>query len=248
MSIFSKLSIYTSILSFTLMVGACKQTEFTRRERSSKEPASAEPTPYLTPTPSLSYSPTTTLYPSATPVTSPVMSPTPTPPVVQAMECNSSTIRWARGSSQCPAGYAAFALDDAEETSLACCPLPASDILTADAPIVRTSTCLTGQIAIGGSANGGLLCQNINLTRYALSPMRPMCYYGSGAAGGSGAQICTAPPVTLQAMVAKFGSDACLPVPYGALVTSHNNNGKCADANASVLYFKDTGMVVPMFK
>jgi hypothetical protein len=224
------------ILSLFLMIQSCKQTEFTGRGGAEREPASA------TPTPTLSYSPVPTLLPSSTPV------PTPTMPIVTAVECNATTIRWARETSQCPAGYAAFALDDAKETSIACCPLPAADIFAADLPVVRTSTCAAGEVAVGGSANGGLLCQKINLGRYALAPMRPTCYYGSGAAGGSGSQACSAPPVTLQAMATKFGSDACLPVPYGALITSHNKNGKCADANASVLFFRDTGMVVPMFK
>ncbi len=238
MKFFHAFSVYM-ILPLFLTIQSCKQTEFTARGGAAREPASATPTPtvsYAPPTPALPNSPT------------PVPSTVPTVPVVTAVECNATTIRWARETSQCPAGYAAFSLDDAKETSIACCPLPAADIFTADVPTVRVSTCATGEVAVGGSANGGLLCQKINLTRYALAAMQPTCYYGSGAAGGSGSQVCSAPPVTLQAMATKFGSDACLPVPYGALITSHNKNGKCADAHASVLFFRDTGMVVPMFK
>lgn len=222
-----------------LATESCRQAEF-KSDNDIRRAATASPVPSLTPIPT---TPTTTPAGST-----PVPTVAPGLPPIAAIECNATTIKWAGESSACPTNYAAFAIDDAKSTSIACCPLPATDILINDVPVARPSSCNPDEIAIGGSAGGGLLCQKLNINRYVMLLPQATCYYGSGAAGGSGSASCGAPPATIQAMTARFGSDSCLPVPFGALVTAHGNNGNCSSSRANVLIFRDTGLPVPMFK
>ena len=223
-----------------LVTESCRQAEFQSDSSTSRRPATVSPSPI----PTISPVPSGPTLPPA----GPTPTPTPVPPVVNAIECNTTTIKWANETTRCPANYAAFALDDAKNTSIACCPLPAADILTADAPIARAPSCNPDEVAVGGSPGGGLLCQKLNLNRYVMLLPQVTCYYGSGVAGGWGSSNCSAPPATIQAMTTTFGSDSCLPVPFGALITTHGNNGNCSSSKANVLIFRDTGQPVPMFK
>jgi hypothetical protein len=160
--------------------------------------------------------------------------------------CDASNIKFIIGAGQCPAGSAAYAADDSRSAALACCPLPALDIIASGAPASRGGQCGPDEVAVGVNGNS-LLCAPINKTRYALKPQTATCYYGSGASGGAGSAKCLAPSPVLLAMAQPYGTDACLPVPYGALITARTDK-YCRNVQASQLVFKADAAPVPMFK
>ena len=160
--------------------------------------------------------------------------------------CDASNIRFVSGSGQCPAGSAAYVADDSRSAALACCPLPAMDIIATGTASPRGSRCGINEVAVGVSGNS-LLCAPINTERYSLRTPSATCYYGNGASGGNGAAKCTAPSAVLLAMTQPYGVDACLPVPYGGLITSITSK-YCKDVFAAQLVFAADGMPVPMFK
>ena len=95
---------------------------------------------------------------------------------------------------------------------------------------------------------GGVVCAKINLVRYKLDLASATCYYGSGQSGGMGAVTCPIlPSATAIAMVRQYGTDVCVPSPFGG-VMSYIRGKNCASMGASVLKFSDTGLPVPMFK
>ncbi len=156
------------------------------------------------------------------------------------------------GKALCPAGSAAYAADDVTRgapsygRSISCCPLPASDILSKDPAVERGGDCLENEVIVG-VYGGGVICGKINSNRYSLDVSAPTCYYGSGQAGGAGAAKCQIPPETLQAMLKSYGSDSCVPSPFGGLLR-YIRAKTCASMGASVLKFSDTGQPVLMFK
>jgi hypothetical protein len=156
------------------------------------------------------------------------------------------------GKALCPAGSAAYAADDVTKgaaaygRSISCCPLPASDILSKDPAVERGGDCLENEVIVG-VYSGGVICGKINSNRYRLDVSAPTCYYGTGQAGGAGAAKCQIPPATLQAMLSRYGSDSCVPTPFGGLMR-YIRGKNCATMGASVLKFSDTGLPVPMFK
>lgn len=160
-------------------------------------------------------------------------------------KCDVSSIKFVGGSNSCPANYAAYAIDDASTTVLACCPLPATDILASTSPQSRTQ-CGDNEVAVGASGTA-LLCQSINTNRYTLGAQSPNCYLGSGASGGSGATRCGAPTATITAMTSLFGTDACVPQPFGSLVTKRNGKN-CSDTAGRQLLLKSSGQPVSMFQ
>lgn len=162
--------------------------------------------------------------------------------------CSTTTIKFAPTGteSKCPAHYAAYTADDSREYKIACCPLPARDILSESEPVERGQRCESNEIATGASASG-LICTKINTKRYKLDSARASCYVGDGASGGQNATPCGTPSATLQAMVATFGSDACIGNPFGSLIVGRT--GKyCRDVTSSQLQYKDSGAAVKMFK
>lgn len=152
----------------------------------------------------------------------------------------------------CPAGSAAYAADDVAGgapsfgRSISCCPLPASDILSKEQAIDRGSDCQENEVIVGVHASG-VVCAKINLVRYKLDFASATCYYGSGQSGGGGAAKCPIPSETALAMVSKYGSDACVPSPFGGLMR-YIRAKTCASMGSSVLRFSDTGQAVRMFK
>jgi hypothetical protein len=160
--------------------------------------------------------------------------------------CSNATIKFVAINGQCPSGSAAYAADDAGNTLLTCCPLPAGDILTTGTPVIRGGQCGANEVAVGVS-NNQLLCAQINTARYRLQPQTVTCYYGSGSSGGKGAAQCSAPSATIAAMTTQYGTDACLPVPFGGLITKRTSK-YCRDVAASQLVFQSDGTPVPMFK
>lgn len=160
--------------------------------------------------------------------------------------CDINSISFVQNEGRCADGSAAYAIDDNKAVYIACCPLPASDILATGAVATTRATCFSGEIAVGASG-GGLMCMPINSARYKLAPPKLPCYLGSGAAGGIGSAKCGAPTATIQAMTAKFGTDACVPQPFGSLVTARTGKN-CVDTLGAELLFKDTGLPVTMFK
>jgi hypothetical protein len=162
------------------------------------------------------------------------------------------------GEQTCPAGYAAFAIDDpASEVknsiALACCPLPKSDILSAS-NVKREKECGADEVATGCFPTGGsfhdakFICSAINTTKYKLDSEKTTCYLGSGAAGRGGAASCHTPPETVSALIgrAPFGSDACVGSPYGALITKKTGKN-CSNMKGRLLRYRDTNQPVVMF-
>jgi hypothetical protein len=166
--------------------------------------------------------------------------------VIAPQSCSASTIKFVGKDGLCPAGSAAYAADDARDTLLTCCPLPALDILAAGDPVARGGQCGTNEVAVGVSSNQ-LLCAPINTARYRLQPQVTTCYYGSGSSGGKGAAQCSAPSATIAAMTTQYGTDACIPVPFGGLITKRTSK-YCRDVSAAQLVFSADGKLVPMFK
>lgn len=163
----------------------------------------------------------------------------------QPKVCDATSIFFARAGQKCPANYAAYTADDGSSALLGCCPLPAGDILLSQEPVARSSNCQADEVATGVVSGRTLYCSKIDTTKYKLSSPAKTCYNGSGASGGDGSSKCGGPSATLKALVAKFGSDACMGFPYGSLIV--RNSGKdCGDISAAVLTKVD-GTPLQMF-
>lgn len=161
--------------------------------------------------------------------------------------CTTATIKFApAGGAKCPAHYAAYTADDSKSYVIGCCPLPARDILGKNDPVLRGQKCNVDEVATGADASG-LYCTKINTKRYKLGTVQQSCYVGDGASGGQSATPCGAPSATLSAMVASFGSDACIGSPYGSLIVARTSK-YCRDVYGSQLFYKDDDSPVKMFK
>jgi len=160
--------------------------------------------------------------------------------------CSAANIFFANEGLQCPKNYAAFSADDGNSARLGCCPLPAADMLDGGAtPAQRQGQCGPDEVATGVVSGRMLWCSKINTQIYKIGPMARSCYNGSGASGGSGSSKCSAPGQTLQALTAKFGSDACLGYPYGSLIVK--NTGKDCKDISGVTITKVDGSPVQMY-
>jgi hypothetical protein len=164
--------------------------------------------------------------------------------VVEPKECTSANIAVVPGTAtNCPAHFAAYAADDADNPKLTCCPLPVKNILKSD-PAQARQTCLSDEVATGVSG-GSLMCTKINTDKYRLGPAVRSCYIGSGSSGSSGAGTCTVPPGTMAAMNQFFGSDACVGMPYGALIVSWTGDD-CGDVQSAQLFDNATSQPIIM--
>ncbi len=175
--------------------------------------------------------------------------------------CDSSNIvfivSW-MGRQSCPPGYAAFAIDDPvwqfhNSITLACCPLPHSDILT-NRSHDRGKSCGSNEVTTGCYPTGGeyrdanFICTEINTSLYTLGEAKTTCYLGRGYAGQGSAERCYTPIPTVEAILGiwQFGADACVGDPYGSLITEKTSR-YCSDMKAKRLFYKDTGKPAPMF-
>lgn len=148
--------------------------------------------------------------------------------------------------ANCPAHYAAYTADDGKSPNFGCCPLPAKDILSKDPPQVRGTNCLTNEV-ITGVSGGSVSCTKINTKRYKLDVSRKTCYAGSGASGGGGTGACGVPNATFQALISRFGSDACIGQPYGSLIVGRTGKN-CADVTSAQLKYVDNDQPVKMYE
>lgn len=165
----------------------------------------------------------------------------------KAVACITANVKFTPGDgASCPKHYAAFTADDGSSPNFGCCPLPAKDILSKEPAQNRGTNCLTDEI-ITGVNGGSVMCTKINTKRYKLAASSNTCYAGSGASGGSGSAACGVPNATFQALIAKFGSDACIGQPYGSLIVSRTGKN-CTDVRSSELQYKTDGQSVKMYE
>jgi hypothetical protein len=162
----------------------------------------------------------------------------------QVCSLQSNTIRFV-SNGQCQEGAAAYAADDSDSVHLACCPVPIRDMLVGAATL-SDNTCPTGSVAVGAQGTR-LWCRALNPQYAQATPPKPTCYYGSGAAGGSGSQACSAPPATIQAMTTRFGTDSCLPNPFGGLIVGRRGKN-CSDVIFVNIIDPRTGQPMQMFQ
>ena len=162
----------------------------------------------------------------------------------QVCSLQANTIRFAR-NSQCPMGSAAYAADDSDAAKFACCPVPIRDMLVGQ-PVLASNTCPVGSVVVGAQ-NNQLWCRQLNPQYARPTQAQPTCYYGSGASGGDGSRGCGAPPLTIQAMTTQFGSDACLPFPFGGLIVGRRGDD-CTDVIFVNIMDPRTGQPLQMFR
>lgn len=168
-----------------------------------------------------------------------------------AKQCNATTLVRAFGANKCPENYGVFGIDDPTSGvtygTMACCPLPANDILQG-AEVARNGSCGSNEILIGNN-NGQLTCRAINVAKYKLVPAS-ICYFGDGASGQGSAPRCStkgqAPAAFTPITSGMMGSDGCLNFPWGSLSVSQTGN-KCSDQSSKTL-LKADGSAIEMFK
>ena len=144
------------------------------------------------------------------------------------------------GTQDCPEDYAAFMMDDGRGPNFICCPLPSTDILVDEPPVERGSACGPDEVISGFKGQYEYRCTGINRDRYQLGSTQKPCYFGSGAAGGSGAPGCASHPHTWDVLQEKlFGSDGCSGYPYGSLFVSQSNK-YCKDMRTVQVQYTGT--------
>ena len=166
-------------------------------------------------------------------------------------QCNATTLVRAAGANKCPDNYGVFGIDDPTRQvnygAMACCPLPATDILQG-AEVSRSGSCGANEILIGNN-NGQLTCRAINVAKYKLVAAQ-VCYFGDGASGRGSAQRCSAmgavPAAFTPITSGMMGSDGCLNYPWGSLSISQTGSD-CSDQSAMTLRKAD-GSPIEMFK
>lgn len=196
--------------------------------------------------------------PSPTPIPDDGWPPTGTPvpdPVIEPQVCDRSTLKTAAVGSNCPDNYGVFGIDDPSQSSgtlafgtLACCPLPAADILTGST-VTRGNNCLANEIMVGNTGSD-VNCRAINTARYQLRPAE-VCYFGEGSSGRGSAPRCGRKGVIPSAFSAFtsggfMGDDGCLNFPYGSL--SVGQTGRDCDQQSARQLFTTDGQAVTMFK
>jgi len=163
-----------------------------------------------------------------------------TPPVMPVM-CSLATMTHVVGAADCAEDQAVYMMDDGTGPNFICCPLPAPDILTGDPAVPRGTTCQPNEVITGAAGTYNLKCTPINTTRYQLGPAQLPCYFGSGAAGGSGVPGCAGHPTSFSVLQNNyFGSDGCSSQPYGSLFVQQSGKD-CNDLRARQLQY--TGAV-----
>lgn len=165
--------------------------------------------------------------------------------ILDAKICDSSNIKIISGTGTCDAHSAAYAADDARTATIACCPLPSQNMLKPGTKPGSGGGCQAGDVIVGLSG-GAAVCATINTAAFKLGPKQTTCYAGSGASGGKGASSCSAPAGTATAMTATFGSDSCLPTPFGGLIT-YIGGKNCANISFRSVT-KSDGSPVQMYK
>lgn len=175
--------------------------------------------------------------------------------IMQPQSCSSATLKAAPVGRNCPDNYGVFGIDDPTSSqsfgTLACCPLPANDILIGDL-ITRAQRCQANEVMVGNSGSG-VNCRAINTTRYSLRAAE-VCYFGDGSSGQGGAPRCRSKgviPTEFAAFASPsgggfMGNDGCLNFPYGAL--SVGQAGKNCDQQSAMQLFTSDGSPVTMFK
>ena len=155
---------------------------------------------------------------------------------------------------KCPESYALYTMDDmgshdSVPGSYACCPLPARDILLASGAFQsRYQTCQADEVMTGAiDTSGNIYCSKINTVRYALR-VGTVAYTGSGSGGAGGAKVSqdSLPPTLRALVIGPLGSDGCIAMPFGSLMTKQGGK-RCTDTSSATLYEISTNAPVKMF-
>ena len=160
--------------------------------------------------------------------------------------CNSESLTVVAGNGQCEEDQAVYMIDDWDvPAKVICCPLPASDILLDDPPVVRRRGCLSedgapidDEVMTGLAGGTSVYCSKINTDRYALmDPSRP-CYFGNGASSRHEPFDCPrSHPTTFTAVQRRhFGSDGCTGYPFGSLIVNHGGKYCKNNLSAQLVY------------
>ena len=208
------------------------------------DPATPTPAPTKTPTPAPTKTPTPVPTAVATVTPVPTVKPTPTPTPAPILGCNPSRITFVDNSGQCPANNAVIGLDDSRDHSaLACCPLPATDILT-DIKTTRSYACGSDEVITGVSSYATFTCTKINVDVYKLSGANQACYFGSGSGGRGSAARCSLPG-GYGVIDSRYGGDGCIASTFGGLMVYQY--GVDCSSQGSVTLEKLNGAAVQMF-
>jgi hypothetical protein len=159
--------------------------------------------------------------------------------------CDGTNVAIVASNGNCPKNFAAYTADDSSGGILGCCPLPVNDILLETASSqIRGGSCLANEIATGVSGDQ-LVCTPINTAKYRLSSAKQSCYFGDGASGSGGSADCGTIPAAFNTIVSgRFGSDACVAVPYGAVIVSKTSK-YCRNITGAQILFADSNLPVP---
>lgn len=149
---------------------------------------------------------------------------------------------WGADTGLCPANHAFYGVDDPAgasgpakkiKVSMACCPLPAKDILS-DKHVYSTQECPKDHVATGSKEEGSgdnlvrsMRCTKINTYRYQLGDATQGVYWGDGAAGWRGSKRIAWDNIPASMRYAhgrqsvnKWDVDGCVGYPWGSLLTS----------------------------
>jgi hypothetical protein len=186
--------------------------------------------------------------------------PLPSPAPIVPKSCKKAELKIIGPGSSCPDGHAIYGIDDPSSKqnagAMACCPLPASDILVGEPQTRAGGTCTTNEVMVGNSApsrsNISAICRSINTSRYKLVPAE-VCYFGDGSTGRGSAVKCEtkgAIPSAFDAISGNqsvMGIDGCLNFPWGSLSVAQRDGSSCSDQSAMQLLLLD-GTTVKMFE
>ena len=224
-----------SIVVSAVLFVACKNTTFTDSSATTRKPGTqlgsskdmSDATPTTSPAPDGKLDPTPSGAATPTPVPTATVTPSPTPVIYDPIKCTAGSVTFVSGTQSCPANSTVYAADDGSDANFACCSLPRPDFFdTTTANVVRGGECADNELVVGTSGNN-IVCHKLDTTKYKLGIGSAACYFGSGAAGSSGAGTCNPPNALMGAIGNRFGSDGCI-APEGAVV--HGRKGRnCGD-------------------
>ncbi len=160
------------------------------------------------------------------------------------------TRSWEQGPQICEQSSAFFGLDDTYSTIyprfVACCPLPAGDILLPQSIVVE-EFCPADMVATGleklprQADRFGLRCTKINTERYRLAPAKPGVYWGAGYSHRAFHLALARHEIPLGIRYAfgrysasSWDDDGCIGSPPGSLFVG-GFSGKCSETKYSEL-------------
>ncbi|MEY4631748.1 MAG: hypothetical protein RIQ81_1868 [Pseudomonadota bacterium] len=188
--------------------------------------------------------------------------PGSTPEPIVPKACNAQTLVPVAAGGTCPDDYAVFGIDDptSRQTAghLACCPLPAGDILTGGIELRPGGTCSTNEVLVGNEILDNQIsnakCRAINTNSYKLSSAGvDVCYFGDASTGRGNAPRCSSKGSIPDAFFAitdpkasMMGEDGCLNFPWGSLSVAQT--GRNCDTQRAMQLQKIDGTPVKMFE